>query len=766
MKVLIRLNIVFLALLLLSCGSSGSKDSGASNNSDDDTSSIAQITAPKEGSTFIVGDEIQFTAAGDISSPALEWISNLDGPIGSGETFSLASLHSGVHLIYLTGSDDYGTILIDTVVITVNPGAATGRLPDTGQFYSYTSIFGEDSDYAINPHHYTKLDTSGNPLSADATGWVMVKDDVTGLIWEVKTDDGGIHDMTNTYTYQGAENEFIAQLNSDNFGGFSDWRIPTIKERDFLFDAGTHDPAINTAYFPNTVSTDYMVSEYLDSYYDDDFIVDDAHVYVRAVRGDPLTTNNLTDNGDGTVTDTATELMWQQAETEPMTWKEALSYCEDLELAGYEDWRLPNRNELQSINDNYSEYLPAIDLNFFPDAFSDRYWSSTSNGGNAWLLDFDSGLVLRDSKLESNYTRAVRGGETEDFEIGSTVFPCSRAGMKTLAVDYSQNPGTEDIPVEDYGFNTMDASEIGDVIIAGAQNSKLFYSSDGGVSWYTLEGLGTEASWSGASVSANGQDIAVAGQYLYVSYDSGDTWTVYMDHFYDFSDSSDWFAVSGDTTALAREGRFSSSEFELSYDYGDTWTEYLSPGDFLSSKSTAVFSANGETIGVLPSKGLLLSHDGGETWVEATGDGVDIAGSVQDVDISADGTDIALSIYDYNNEEDKNKVYISTDGGTSWEIKTVDGMNRLNSIAITGNGKVLVSGDEDDPFLLSEDYGNTWQEIPAPPWSRVLLFPTYTLVFSNSGDRIVAMENGFSIWTSDDYGQTWIKRLYAEPVDI
>ena len=76
-----------------------------------------------------------------------------------------------------------------------------GPVPDTGQTQSYTDTFGEDSDYLINPPSYTKLDAQGNELSDSAASWVMVRDNVTGLIWEVKTDDGSIHDKDNEYTW-------------------------------------------------------------------------------------------------------------------------------------------------------------------------------------------------------------------------------------------------------------------------------------------------------------------------------------------------------------------------------------------------------------------------------------------------------------------------------------------------------------------------------------------------------------------------------------
>jgi hypothetical protein len=145
--------------------------------------------------------------------------------------------------------------------------------------------------------------------------------------------------------------------------------------------------------------------------------------YVRAVCNGP-STGHLVDNGDNTVTDTATGLMWQQLEVvdelnavSPMTWEEALSYCETLELAGYDDWRLPNINELQSITD-YEKAVsandPAIDTGFFPNAVPDIYWSATTyidHTEGAWTVSFGSGIVSIYTKSIGHYVRVVRGGQ-------------------------------------------------------------------------------------------------------------------------------------------------------------------------------------------------------------------------------------------------------------------------------------------------------------------------------------------------------------------
>lgn len=117
--------------------------------------------------------------------------------------------------------------------------------------------------------------------------------------------------------------------------------------------------------------------------------------HVRAVRGELYGVNDFHDNGDGTVTDRATGLMWAKYDNNKgVDWVEALYYAENLELAGYTDWRLPNVKELQGIVDySYAPGAkdptldrPAIDpmfdcseiVNENGDKDYPYYWTSTS----------------------------------------------------------------------------------------------------------------------------------------------------------------------------------------------------------------------------------------------------------------------------------------------------------------------------------------------------------------------------------------------------
>ncbi len=129
-----------------------------------------------------------------------------------------------------------------------------------------------------------------------------------------------------------------------------------------------------------------------------------------------------TRNSNETVTCSESKLMWQdnsEAKTIEKSWSDAIKYCEDLNFAGYSDWRLPNKNELLSIVDR-TKYNPAIYGAFKNIAMLyNDYWSSTSSAfrtSSAWVVNFIYG-DMKDydtfdyAKKGSNYVRCVRAGQ-------------------------------------------------------------------------------------------------------------------------------------------------------------------------------------------------------------------------------------------------------------------------------------------------------------------------------------------------------------------
>lgn len=135
-------------------------------------------------------------------------------------------------------------------------------------------------------------------------------------------------------------------------------------------------------------------------------------------KGYPKTGAKYVDNGDGTITDKATGLMWAKDGTgagcnngSMLAWDAAITFAEGLTFAGYSDWRLPNEKELQSIID-YSTYNPAIDP-IFTNTQPASYWCSTtyaSASAFAWYVDFYGGDVYYVDKDGEFYVRLVRGG--------------------------------------------------------------------------------------------------------------------------------------------------------------------------------------------------------------------------------------------------------------------------------------------------------------------------------------------------------------------
>ena len=131
-----------------------------------------------------------------------------------------------------------------------------------------------------------------------------------------------------------------------------------------------------------------------------------------------LMAGSFSRNANGVVTDSRTNLEWQDDYSDnsnslkQTTWQNAIDYCENLNLDGKSDWRLPNTNELVSLVDD-KKYNPSIDA-IFQNTNSNYYWSSTTRVGNynnAWIVSFGYGLQGYHNKGNSLYVRCVRAGQ-------------------------------------------------------------------------------------------------------------------------------------------------------------------------------------------------------------------------------------------------------------------------------------------------------------------------------------------------------------------
>ena len=127
----------------------------------------------------------------------------------------------------------------------------------------------------------------------------------------------------------------------------------------------------------------------------------------------PSVASRFVDNGDGTITDTSTGLMWSKATLSQacVTHAQAEGICADLDLAGHKDWRLPTVEELFPLADR-ARHSPAIDTTAFPDTHSDWYWTSTIAAWSsdlAWGVSFGNGNSDYDRRgYNDAFVRAVR----------------------------------------------------------------------------------------------------------------------------------------------------------------------------------------------------------------------------------------------------------------------------------------------------------------------------------------------------------------------
>lgn len=228
---------------------------------------------------------------------------------------------------------------------------------------------------------------------------LTVSDNTTGLTWQQSPDTDGNGSITtkDKLTWSQAQAR-PAKLNAAKFGGFDDWRLPSIKELYSLFDARGIDPSgpmdatglrpfIDTETFGFAYGDPRSGERVIDSQYasstkyvgkgargfDKVFGVNFADgrikgydlqmpggaektFFVQCVRGNPAYgKNDFHDNRDGTITDQATGLTWSREDSgRGMNWKDALAWVQKKnteKFLGHNDWRLPNVKELQSIVD-------------------------------------------------------------------------------------------------------------------------------------------------------------------------------------------------------------------------------------------------------------------------------------------------------------------------------------------------------------------------------------------------------------------------------
>jgi len=268
---------------------------------------------------------------------------------------------------------NYTYPIVDTKQVICYDTLQVISAPETGE-----PFFGQDAQFAGYQPQYQD---NGNGTVTDL---------VTGLMWQQNLLDEKL-------TFD----EAVAGAATFNLAGYTDWRLPTIKELYSLIMFDGTDPSgpdpenpvpfINTDIFEfeygDTLAGERLIdaqywssTEYVGTTMNGDataFGVNFADgrikgypaepvgppgqqflmtAFVKYVRGgNNYGVNDFTDNNDGTVTDSATGLMWCKDDSgEGLNWQDALAYVQQKNQEnhlGHSDWRLPNAKEMQSILD-------------------------------------------------------------------------------------------------------------------------------------------------------------------------------------------------------------------------------------------------------------------------------------------------------------------------------------------------------------------------------------------------------------------------------
>lgn len=262
---------------------------------------------------------------------------------------------------------------------TIDFGVQYGTSTTVTSKYDFT--YDVIPDFRL-PSEGSKIKGQNNPMnmSLNKEG-TIVTDHNTKLQWTSRT--------LLVWTNLLKATEYCSNIRT---AGFDDWRVPTIKELTSIADYNIFEPTFSRKFFPGvpTMPSGYWATPQGTGHalsgwhigFDGHIMGQpaDATKMTRCVRADNLGAfdkNIFVDRGNGTVEDKVTKLIWQQEDDGiKRDYKDSTKYCENLELGGKNNWRVPHLKEVISSM-NYHKFRPAMDEDFFKNIKSDFYWSST-----------------------------------------------------------------------------------------------------------------------------------------------------------------------------------------------------------------------------------------------------------------------------------------------------------------------------------------------------------------------------------------------------
>ena len=433
-------------------------------------------------------------------------------------------------------------------------------------------------------------------------------------------------------------------------------------------------------------------------------------------------------NGNGTVSDSVTTLMWQQGDGQNSsyrTWEDALDYCENLSLGGHSDWRLPNVRELESIVD-WDRYNPAINITYFPGCRSSYYWSGSIdavNSGLAWHVDFYNGAVTGyNYEVYDYYVRCVRGGPSGSVDYwvtstagtGGTISP---SGTVKVTSDANQT----------FTITANNGYQISDV--------KVDYVSQGAINTYTFTNVTADhnifASFSQeiaahtiTATAGTGGTISPSGS-VTVNDGTSQTFTITANSGYQISE------VLVDGVSL---GVIST------YTFTNVSENHTISASFSQEIATHTITATAGTGGNITPSGSVTVNDGAnQTFTITANSGYQIS------DVLVDGVSQgAISTYTFTNVTADHNISASFSQGIATHTITATAGTGGN---ITPSGSVTVNDGANQTFTITANSGYQISDVLVDGVSQGAI-STYTFTNVTADHNISAsFSQGIAIHT-------------------
>jgi RHS repeat-associated protein len=268
----------------------------------------------------------------------------------------------------------------------------------------------------------------GNVLDYQIEEGGVILDNVTGLRWEQVTE---VPLRVKTLA------EATQYCEGLSLGGHEDWRLPTSKEVGYTVYKGS-----------NIIRELVYQQESTSNWNQDKANPSNLEIPVICVQGDRLNIKYVEglsrNNSSDVVVDSSNGLMWQDDAsvlTTQLSYADAIDYCENMDRAGYTDWRMPNANELiyalpNSVFANRFYYPYDQNGGYYMAASPDAkpFWSSTQNSrtaGYAWAVESEGYPYHYFSQLSLRHVRCVR----DDPRISRSPYVFDNAGKHIATID-------------------------------------------------------------------------------------------------------------------------------------------------------------------------------------------------------------------------------------------------------------------------------------------------------------------------------------------